>query len=175
MSNWFTVDHIDEDTFVISEPKHWEETHCYLVCGRERAVLIDTGLGVADIAEAVSSLTPLPVFAVLTHTHTGIISEVCAAFRSLPFTQRKQHGSRKSFPFRSLPSDDSSSADRAAFLRNSIRINIPYFMGMRTDCFMTAIDWSLAGGVSLFCTRRDILPDIVVSMMRRENTYFQEI
>ena len=69
MSDWFTIEPIDDDTFVIGEPKHWEETHCYLVCGRERAVLIDTGLGVADIGETVANLTELPVFVVLTHAH----------------------------------------------------------------------------------------------------------
>ena len=44
MNEWFTVEQIDSQTFVISEYKHWEETHCYLLCGRERAILIDTGL-----------------------------------------------------------------------------------------------------------------------------------
>lgn len=43
MSDWFTVEQIEADTYVISKPKHWEETHCYLLCGSERAILIDTG------------------------------------------------------------------------------------------------------------------------------------
>ena len=42
--NWFTVEQIDRDTFSISEYKHWEETHCYLLCGEKCAILIDTGL-----------------------------------------------------------------------------------------------------------------------------------
>ena len=46
MDTWFTVEAIDRDTFAISEYKHWEETHCYLLCGTEKAILIDTGLGV---------------------------------------------------------------------------------------------------------------------------------
>ena len=33
MENWFTVKKIDKDTFAISEYKHWEETHCYLLYG----------------------------------------------------------------------------------------------------------------------------------------------
>lgn len=41
MENWFTVENIDNDTFAISEYQHWEETHCYLVCGTQKAVLID--------------------------------------------------------------------------------------------------------------------------------------
>ncbi len=69
MSEWFTVDRIDRDTFVISEYKHWEETHCYLLCGTERAVLIDTGLGVGSIRDVVDSLTDLPVTVATTHAH----------------------------------------------------------------------------------------------------------
>ena len=41
MENWFTVEKIDTDTFAINEYKHWEETHCYLLCGTEKAILID--------------------------------------------------------------------------------------------------------------------------------------
>ena len=40
MSNWFTLDTIDNDTFILSEYRHWEETHCYLLCGADRALLI---------------------------------------------------------------------------------------------------------------------------------------
>lgn len=69
MDNWFTVEKIDDDTFAISEYKHWEETHCYLVCGTERALLIDTGLGVADSKAVADRLTALPVTVTTTHVH----------------------------------------------------------------------------------------------------------
>ena len=69
MSNWFTIEKIDAQTFAISEYKHWEETHCYLLCGQERAILIDTGLGVSNIKKVVDTLTKLPVMAVTTHVH----------------------------------------------------------------------------------------------------------
>ena len=69
MADWFTVESIDKDTFAISEYKHWEETHCYLLCGSEKAVLIDTGLGVANINNIVDDLTTLPVMVVTTHVH----------------------------------------------------------------------------------------------------------
>ncbi len=69
MNPWFTVEQADHDTFILSEYRHWEETHCYLVCGKKQAVLIDTGLGVSDIRSVVDRLTPLPVQAVLTHAH----------------------------------------------------------------------------------------------------------
>ena len=69
MKNWFTIEQIDNGTYAVSEYGHWEETHCYLVCGSERAVLIDTGLGVSNIKAEVDRLTALPVTAVTTHVH----------------------------------------------------------------------------------------------------------
>lgn len=70
--DWFTVEPIDHDTWVISEYGHPEETHSYVLRGRDRALLIDTGLGVLDIAEPVSRLTDLPTTAVTTHVHWDI-------------------------------------------------------------------------------------------------------
>lgn len=69
MKPWFTIDRIDSDTHIISEYRHWEETHCYLLEGSERALLIDTGLGISNISERVEKLTAKPVTAVATHIH----------------------------------------------------------------------------------------------------------
>ncbi len=69
MKKWFTIDTIDEDTYCISEYRHWEETHCYLLNGSEGSLLIDTGLGICDIHEEVEKLTDRPVTAVATHIH----------------------------------------------------------------------------------------------------------
>lgn len=69
MKDWFTLTHIDPDTHIISEYRHWEETHCYLLVGSERCLLIDTGLGIGNIHELVTSLTDKPVTAVATHIH----------------------------------------------------------------------------------------------------------
>ncbi len=69
MAGWFTVERLDDDTYAISEYRHWEHTHCYLLLGRERALVIDTGLGVAPLAPVVGALTCLPVAAALTHAH----------------------------------------------------------------------------------------------------------
>jgi glyoxylase-like metal-dependent hydrolase (beta-lactamase superfamily II) len=66
---WFTIETIDENTFVISEYKHWEETHCYLLIGTERCLLIDTGLGVENIWKQVWKLTEKAVTVVSTHVH----------------------------------------------------------------------------------------------------------
>ena len=69
MDDWFTLERIDEDTDILSEYRHWEETHCYLLRGRERSLLIDTGLGICEIRQAVDRLTDRPVAAVATHIH----------------------------------------------------------------------------------------------------------
>ena len=42
----------------------------YLVCGGERACLIDTGFGLCDLKALAGSLTALPVFVIHTHGHT---------------------------------------------------------------------------------------------------------
>jgi len=43
--------------------------HSYLVAGRERAVLLDTGTGIAPIAPVARGLTDRPISVVLTHSH----------------------------------------------------------------------------------------------------------
>lgn len=69
MKDWFTIDKIDAHTYGISEYRHWEETHCYLLNGKERSLLIDTGLGICNISEVIEKLTDKPVTAVATHIH----------------------------------------------------------------------------------------------------------
>ena len=54
------------DTFKIYERY---QAAMYLVCGRERACLVDTGFGLRDLAELTGALTPLPVLVVNTHSH----------------------------------------------------------------------------------------------------------
>lgn len=69
MNNWFTIDQIDKNTYIISEYRHWEETHCYLLNGTEHSLLIDTGLGICNIYDEVIKLTDKPIIAVATHIH----------------------------------------------------------------------------------------------------------
>ena len=69
MNDWFDIEQIDADTFAISEYKHWEEVHSYLLCGSQYSVLIDTGLGVENIRKIVDKITPLPIKVLTTHAH----------------------------------------------------------------------------------------------------------
>lgn len=69
MEKWFTTDKIDTDTYIISEYRHWEETHAYLLNGKGKSLLIDTGLGICNIYDEVKKLTDNPIAAVATHIH----------------------------------------------------------------------------------------------------------
>lgn len=67
--DWFKVYAIGPGVFAIHEPRQYETVTAFLVAGTERAVLFDSGLGVAEIGRVVRRLTPLPVTVVNSHTH----------------------------------------------------------------------------------------------------------
>jgi len=69
MSQWFTIEKIDESTFAISEYGHYENMHSYLLIGKTHGLLIDTGLGIGNIKKEVELLTDLPIKVVTTHVH----------------------------------------------------------------------------------------------------------
>jgi glyoxylase-like metal-dependent hydrolase (beta-lactamase superfamily II) len=66
MHPWFAVQKVASGVWLIAEPGH---VNSWLVEGRERAVLIDTGLGIAPIRPVVEGLTRMPVSVVNTHAH----------------------------------------------------------------------------------------------------------
>jgi glyoxylase-like metal-dependent hydrolase (beta-lactamase superfamily II) len=72
---WFEVYKLNTDTYAIYEPYQFEETLSYLVEGDKRAVLIDTGDGIADIKKCVEELTNLPYNVVNTHTHVDHVAQ----------------------------------------------------------------------------------------------------
>ncbi|MEM6379729.1 MAG: MBL fold metallo-hydrolase, partial [Bacteroidota bacterium] len=67
--NWFVVEKIDDQTFVIKEPGHWEKFNAYLLISGTDACLIDTGLGVGNIKELCRQLTDNEIKVITTHTH----------------------------------------------------------------------------------------------------------
>jgi glyoxylase-like metal-dependent hydrolase (beta-lactamase superfamily II) len=64
---WFATEEVEPGTWLVSEPGH---VNCFLVEGTERAVLVDTGLGIADIGPAARQLTDKPILVVNTHSHS---------------------------------------------------------------------------------------------------------
>jgi len=68
-SDWFKVYAVAPGVYAITEPRQQEAVSFFLVVGTKRAVLFDSGLGVAKIGEVVARLTPLPVTVLNSHTH----------------------------------------------------------------------------------------------------------
>ena len=66
---WFEVYKVAPNTFAIYEPHQSEEVISYLILGKDKALLFDTGMGISDIRKVVSELTKLPVIVLNSHTH----------------------------------------------------------------------------------------------------------
>jgi glyoxylase-like metal-dependent hydrolase (beta-lactamase superfamily II) len=117
-TDWFTTRQLDAQTWAI------DDRGCdliYLVCGEERALLIDTGWGVGDLPALAASLLdarvegPLPLTVVNTHGHpdhtygNGQFSEVYVSpadaswLRTPPPLENRQWIARDLLP-RPLPS-----------------------------------------------------------------------
>ncbi len=72
---WFHVSELEPGLHLVAEPGH---VSCWLVHGSERSVLIDTGLGLLSIREAIAPVAPGPVVAVNSHAdfdHVGCNAE----------------------------------------------------------------------------------------------------
>jgi len=74
--SWYTTTRIAQNVYQISvpvgeiEPRFNAPTaNIYLVIGRERAALIDSGLGVGDLRAEVAAITSLPCIVLNTHAH----------------------------------------------------------------------------------------------------------
>ena len=72
---WFEVYKVAPDVFAIYEPHQFEETISYLILGRERAVLFDTGMGIGDLKAVTTKLTTLPVIVLNSHTHNDHVGD----------------------------------------------------------------------------------------------------
>ncbi len=68
-SDWFEVYRVRPGVFAIYEPHQAEEVISYLVVGSRKALLFDTGMGIAPIRPVVEQLTRLPVTVLNSHTH----------------------------------------------------------------------------------------------------------
>jgi glyoxylase-like metal-dependent hydrolase (beta-lactamase superfamily II) len=68
-SSWFEVYRVRPGVFAIYEPHQFEEVISYLILGKKRAILFDTGMGIASIRKVTAKLTKLPIMVVNSHTH----------------------------------------------------------------------------------------------------------
>ncbi|WP_207479954.1 MBL fold metallo-hydrolase [Arenibaculum pallidiluteum] len=69
---WFEIRRIDDDVTLLWEPHVVPLLRCNIwhVRGRDRDLMIDTGMGICSLREAARHLLDKPVTAVATHTHT---------------------------------------------------------------------------------------------------------
>jgi glyoxylase-like metal-dependent hydrolase (beta-lactamase superfamily II) len=63
---WFQVGEIEPGLHLVAEPGH---VFSWLIAGSERSVLLDTGLGLADIAAAIAPVAATPTIVVNSHVH----------------------------------------------------------------------------------------------------------
>ncbi|MDP9076791.1 MAG: MBL fold metallo-hydrolase [Bacteroidota bacterium] len=66
---WFKVYDVGHNTYAIDEPYNWEETISYLILGKDKALLFDSGMGLDTISIVVKELTKLPIVVLNSHTH----------------------------------------------------------------------------------------------------------
>jgi glyoxylase-like metal-dependent hydrolase (beta-lactamase superfamily II) len=66
---WFRVYESAEGVYSIVEPFQFQETISHLIVGTERALLFDTGVGLAPIRRVVERITDLPILVLNSHTH----------------------------------------------------------------------------------------------------------
>ena len=102
--NGFSLQQVSRDVWAIDE---FGIDIMYLIIGTERALLIDTGIGIGNIRSVVETMTHLPYDVVNTHHHydhvggNGRFSMVYAHKKAIPVIQEQNNlQSRKEF-FRS--------------------------------------------------------------------------
>jgi glyoxylase-like metal-dependent hydrolase (beta-lactamase superfamily II) len=66
---WFVVYQLPDSVFAIAEPRQSEDTIGYLIVGKQRALLFDTGMGIADLKKLVAQVISLPLIVLNSHTH----------------------------------------------------------------------------------------------------------
>ena len=55
-NGWFECYELPGDVYAICEPQHLQEVNCFLIFGKERALMLDTGMGICNIRPLVQEL-----------------------------------------------------------------------------------------------------------------------
>jgi Metallo-beta-lactamase superfamily len=68
---WFAVTQLPPDLFRITEPgcHRWVRANCFLILGRDRDILVDSGMGVAALRPILDRLSTRPRLVFTTHAH----------------------------------------------------------------------------------------------------------
>jgi glyoxylase-like metal-dependent hydrolase (beta-lactamase superfamily II) len=70
LPDWFTIDEVGPGVFLINEPHYRPDYRCniWLIKGRDRDVVIDTGLGLGNLRAFLAPRSPSPAL-VASHSH----------------------------------------------------------------------------------------------------------
>ncbi len=73
--DWFEVREFSDGIIGIGEPGHFEDVKSFLIAGDDQALLIDTGMGYANIRAIVEHCSDKPVLMVNSHGHLDHIGD----------------------------------------------------------------------------------------------------
>ena len=68
-SDWFTGFKLPANVYAFYEMPYEQDVCCFLIPGKEKALLWDTGMGIARLRPIVEKLTDLPVIVLNSHDH----------------------------------------------------------------------------------------------------------
>jgi glyoxylase-like metal-dependent hydrolase (beta-lactamase superfamily II) len=109
-SDWYEVRRSAPGVFALMEPRQFQEVISYLIVGRDRALLFDSGLGLVPIGPVVAELTKLPVEVLNSHTHFDHVGGNAEFDRVLardtPYTRANARG----FPSQALEGEVAADA-----------------------------------------------------------------
>lgn len=74
---WFEVYSLPGNIYAICEPQHFQEVNAYLILGRDKSLLLDTGMGICDIKSVVEELYQGELMVVNSHFHFDHIGDNC--------------------------------------------------------------------------------------------------
>jgi glyoxylase-like metal-dependent hydrolase (beta-lactamase superfamily II) len=67
--SWYEVYKLTEGSYALYEPFQFDESISYLLIGKGKAVVIDTGTGLGDMKSLIQEITLMPVSIINTHSH----------------------------------------------------------------------------------------------------------
>jgi glyoxylase-like metal-dependent hydrolase (beta-lactamase superfamily II) len=114
--NWFLVESVGDGVSLITEPEVDPFIRCnmWLVRGRDRSLLIDTGLGVRSLRAELPLLAERPVVCLATHAHF----DHCGGLHE--FDERLGHALEAEIY--AAPSNEATVADRYIGLQSFVRL-----------------------------------------------------
>lgn len=74
-SEWFKVYRLQNNVIAIYEPYHYEEVISYLIIGKEKSLLLDTGMGIDNIKNVVKELTSTDIIVINSHIHCDHVGD----------------------------------------------------------------------------------------------------